>query len=243
MPTSHHSAPELTVLAGLDDRARERLATLVRLLGEGARVPSSVTEPERAWRVHVADSLAGLEAPPLRTASRIGDLGAGAGFPGLPLAVALPEARVDLIEATSGKCRFIERAIAEMGIANAAVACERAESCAGDGAAGREAYEAVVARAVGPLATLCELASPLLADGGSLIAWKGRRSVEAEAAAARAAERTAMEPGGVIPVRPYPASRNRHLHVYRKAGATPADLPRRPGMARKRPFGSRTGGE
>jgi 16S rRNA (guanine527-N7)-methyltransferase len=234
---SPDTAPELKALDGLDEHARERLGTLVRLLGEGARVPSSVTEPERAWRVHVADSLAGLEVAPLRTATWIGDLGAGAGFPGLPLAVALPKARFDLIEATSGKCAFIERAIAEMGIPNAAVVCERAESWADEGAGGREAYEAIAARAVGPLTTLCELASPLLTEGGSLIAWRGRRSEEAEAAAQRAGERTAMEPVEVISIQPYPASRDRHLHVYRKAGPTPADLPRRPGMARKRPFG------
>jgi 16S rRNA (guanine527-N7)-methyltransferase len=114
---------------------------------------------------------------------------------------------------------------------------ERAESWAAAGAGGRETYDAVVARAVARLSTLCELASPLLRDGGALIAWKGRRNEDEEAEAERAGPRTAMERLAVLPVEPYPESQDRHLHVYGKRGATPEGLPRRAGMARKRPFG------
>jgi 16S rRNA (guanine527-N7)-methyltransferase len=149
----------------------------------------------------------------------------------------LPKAHIALIEATARKCDFMRRAIERVGITNARVVNERAESWSAEGAEGREAYEAVVARAVGPLSTLCELASPLLSEGGVLVAWKGRRSQGEEEAARRGEPRTAMEPIEVLPVRPYPGSRDRHLHVFRKAGPTPAGLPRRPGMARKRPFG------
>ena len=121
-----------------------------------------MTEPERAWRVHVDDSLTGLESSAQR-ASRIADIGSGAGFPGLVLAAALPDARVDLIESVGRKCDFIERAIDEAGIANARVFNARSEELAGG--EGREAYDAVTARAVGRLSTLAELASPLLEDG------------------------------------------------------------------------------
>jgi 16S rRNA (guanine527-N7)-methyltransferase len=116
------------------------------------------------------------------------------------------------------------------------VVCERAESWSAEH--GRESYDAVTARAVGRLATLAELASPLLREGGHLIVWKGRRDADEEAEVARALERTAVEPVEVRAVGPYAGSRHRHLHLLRKVGPTPQDLPRRPGMAKKKPFGS-----
>jgi len=100
---------------------------------------SSVTEPARAWKVHVADSLTGLEVGDLREARRIADIGSGAGFPGLVLAVALPEARVDLVESVGRKCEFIQRAIDAAGIANARVLNERSEALAAG--EGRETYD------------------------------------------------------------------------------------------------------
>jgi 16S rRNA (guanine527-N7)-methyltransferase len=215
--------------------AEPRLELLVRLLGE-PDAPVARSTVGRARDVHLADSLSGLEIDEIRSAHRIGDLGSGAGLPGLVLAAALPEARVELIESTGRKCEFISGAIERMGLGNAAVVCDRGESWAAGG--GRESYDVVTARAVGRLATLAELASPLLVDGGVLAAWKGARDPEEEREAARAASRLAMEPGEIRSVRPYPGSRDRHIHLLRKNGPTPNGLPRRPGMAAKRPFGT-----
>jgi 16S rRNA (guanine527-N7)-methyltransferase len=220
--------------------AAGRLRDLIEMLASDPTAPSAVRDPEEAWRVHVDDSLSGLGVEGLRTAERIADVGAGAGFPGLVLAAALPSARLDLIEATSRKCEFMRRAVERTRIDNARVVCERAETWAAarppDG--GRESYDAVAARAVGRTATLAELASPLLRTGGTLVCWKGRRDAEEEAEAERAAERLAMEPLEIRWVGPYAGSENRHLHVLRKSGPTPDGLPRRPGMAKKRPFGA-----
>ena len=225
----------------LSGEAREALRAVLEMLASERSAPTAVRDPERGWRVHVADSLSGLEVEALRAARRIADLGAGAGFPGLPLAAALPGSRVDLIEATGRKCEFVRLAIERVGMDNARVVCERSESWAArrspDG--GRESYDAVAARAVGRLSTVAELASPLLADGGVLVAWKGRRNADEEAELGRAAERLAMEVDEVRSVGPYAGSRHRHLHVLRKSGPTPDSLPRRPGMAKKRPLGSR----
>ena len=221
----------------LGEAERAALRTLLELLAEERASVSSVVEPDQGWKVHVADSLTGLELADLRDAKRIADIGAGAGFPGLPLAVALPTAEVDLIESVGRKCAFIERAIEAAGIGNARVLNTRSEDWAKDGGEGREAYDAVTARAVGRLSTLAELASPLLREGGVLVAWKGRRDEEEEAQAARAATGLAMEAERVLDVGPYAGSRNRHLHLLRKTGPTPSDLPRRPGMAKKRPRG------
>jgi 16S rRNA (guanine527-N7)-methyltransferase len=210
------------------------LGRLAELLAEPG-APVSAATAARVRDVHIRDSLSGLELGPLRRAKRIADLGSGAGLPGLTLAAVLPDARVDLIESSSRKCRFIEGAIEAMGIGNARVVCERAESWAAG--PGREDYDAVTARAVGPLAVLAELASPLLGEGGVLAAWKGGRDPGEEEAAARAAERLAMETVEIRAVEPYPGSRDRHIHLLRKNGPTPDGLPRRPGMAAKRPFG------
>lgn len=195
---------------------------------------TTVSDPAAAADVHVADSLSGLEVAELAAASAIADVGAGAGFPGLILALALPGARVDLIESQRRKCDLIERLAAAAPAPNARAVCARAEEWAA--ADGREAYDAVTARAVAPLAVLAEYAAPLLREGGVLVAWKGRRDPGEEAAGAAAAAALGLEPAGVVAVQPYAASRDRHLHVYRKAAPTPSRYPRRPGIAAKRPI-------
>jgi len=130
----------------------------------------------------------------------------------------------------------MRRAIDEAGISNARVINIRSEELAAED--GREAYEAVTARAVGRLSTLAELASPLLKDGGVLVAWKGKRDADEEQQLGRAADKLAMHPEQILHVGPYAGSEHRHLHVLRKLGATPPGLPRRPGMAKKRPRGN-----
>ena len=221
--------------AALGPEAHAALQKVLDLLAAERASVSSVTEAERAWKVHVADSLTGLQVWQLREASRIADIGSGAGFPGLVLAVAMPGAQLDLIESVDRKCDFMRRAIDAAGIENARVLNARSEELASG--EGREAYEAVTARALGRLSTLAELASPLLAGGGVLVAWKGKRDADEEAQLERAAERLAMRPERILPVGPYAGSRHRHLHLLRKWGETPPDLPRRPGMAKKRPRG------
>jgi 16S rRNA (guanine527-N7)-methyltransferase len=211
------------------------LERLVELLCS-ERAPTSVSDPVEVRRVHIADSISGIEPGGLEGAGRIADVGSGAGLPGLVLAAELPESRVDLIESISRKCEFIAEAARECGLDNARAICERAETWAeGEG---REAYDAVTTRAVGRLATVAELASPLLRDGGTLVCWKGRRDPGEEEEMQRAAPRLAMAPEEIRMVGPYAGSRHRHIHVLRKNGPTPEGLPRRSGMAKKRPFGA-----
>ena len=189
--------------------------------------------------VHVADSLSGLEVPELASARRIADIGAGAGFPGLVLAIAIPRAQVDLIESAGRKTAVTDRLIQAAELSNARSITARVEDYARVAATlggGREAYDAVTARAVGPLAVLVEYAAPLLRPDGVLVAWKGARDSAEEAGGAAAAEKVGMAVKEVVPVQPYPASENRHLHVYRKIAPTPERFPRRAGMARKRPL-------
>jgi 16S rRNA (guanine527-N7)-methyltransferase len=219
----------------LSPEQRARITRVLELLRDERASVSSVTEPERAWRVHVEDSLTGLEVEDLREAHKIADIGSGAGFPGLVLAVALPKAEVELIESVGRKCEFMRRAMEAAGISNAKVRSARSEELAGG--TGREAYDAVTARAVGRLSTLAELASPLLRQEGVLVAWKGKRDADEEEQLERAAEGLGMRSERILDVGDRAGSKHRHLHVLRKLAPTPASLPRRPGMAKKRPRG------
>jgi len=219
---------------GLGEEAGGKLAALLAALAAEPDPPTTVRTPAEALDFHVADSLSGLDAPGLAGAGRVADVGAGAGFPGLVLAAVLPQARVDLIEANARKCEVIDRLAGAAGLTNAGSVPKRAEDWArGDGAA---AYDAVTARAVGPLALLAEYAAPLLREGGALVAWKGSRDAAEEAATAAAASVLGLGEAEVRAVSPFAGARERHLHVFVKRGATPARFPRRAGMARKRPL-------
>jgi 16S rRNA (guanine527-N7)-methyltransferase len=220
--------------AVLDAAARAKLETVLALLAEERASVSSVVD-KRAWQVHVVDSLTGLEVPELQKAKRIADIGAGAGFPGLVLAVALPDTQIDLIESVGRKCAFMRHAIAAAEIPNATVLNTRSEDLAS--ADGRESYDAVTARAVGRLSTLAELASPLLKPNGALIAWKGKRDPDEEQQLQNASEALAMTPEQILDVGNRAGSEHRHLHVIRKSAPTPPNLPRNPGIAKKRPKG------
>ena len=219
---------------GLEQPAVERIARLVRLIAEDEHAPTAVRDPDGAVDVHIADSLAALDVEAVRNAGTIADLGSGAGLPGLPLAIALPDARVFLVESAQRKCSFLARAREVTGASNATVVCARVE----EWEEGRGLCDVVVARALAPLAVIAEYAAPLLALGGSLVAWKGRRDAEEEHQGAAAAEELGLRVEEVRPVRPYPASRDRHLHVLVKERRTPERFPRAPGRARKRPLGA-----
>jgi 16S rRNA (guanine527-N7)-methyltransferase len=199
-----------------------------------------VSAPAEALDTHVADSLSGLAVSDLGRARRIADVGAGAGFPGLALAIALPRARVDLVESAGRKTAVIARLAQAAKLSNARPITARAEDWAGTPAAlggGGGAYDAVVARAVAALPVLVEYAAPLLCDGGVLVAWKGARSADEEAAGAAAAAEVGLAPEEVLRVEPFEGARDRHLHVFRKIAPTPERFPRRAGMAVKRPLG------
>jgi 16S rRNA (guanine527-N7)-methyltransferase len=200
---------------------------------------TTVSSPPEAMDVHVADSLSGLEVEELGRARQIADVGAGAGFPGLVLAVALPRARVDLIESAGRKTAVIGRLAQAARISNARAVTARAEEWAAAGAplGGAGAYDAVTARAVAALPVLVEYAAPLLREGGVLVAWKGARVPGEEAAGDAAASVVGLESERVLRVEPFEGARDRHLHVYRKVAPTPERFPRRPGMAAKRPLG------
>jgi 16S rRNA (guanine527-N7)-methyltransferase len=224
---------DLPARFGLSSELCRRLAALLAVLTEDPHAPTTIHDPLTAVRDHLADSLVALELPEVRDATRVADLGSGAGLPGLPLAIALPGVEVALVESNRRKCEFLRRACDACGVANAVVVAARAEEWQ-DGL-GR--CDLVTARALAPLAVVAEYAAPLLADGGALVAWRGKRDPAGESAAARAAAELGLQPRAPLPVTPYPGALHRHLHVLVKVAPTPGRFPRRAGIARKRPLG------
>ena len=219
----------------LPDTAARRLTALTRLLVSDPLAPTSVRDPVRVVEDHLADSLVALDLDVVRQASAAADLGSGAGLPGLPLAVALPDTSFCLVESAARKCTFIERAAQVCDAANVRVVNTRVETWR----EGVERFDLVTARALAPLAVVAEYAAPLLSVGGTLVAWRGRRDAAIESAAAAAAEQLGLQVGEIRPVRPYAGAQHRHLHLMSKVTATPRQFPRRPGIAAKRPLGTR----
>jgi 16S rRNA (guanine527-N7)-methyltransferase len=227
------SVPGLGGRHGLGGDAVRRLQRLLDVVVADQTAPTTVTTPAAVLRDHLADSLVALDLEFVRNALAVADLGAGAGFPGLPLAIALPGGHVSLVESNGRKCEFIQRTADACGIANVDVVHARAE----EWVAGRGRCDLVVVRAVAPLPVVAEYAAPLLHVGGTLLAWKGRRDPDDELQGARAAALLGLEPASPISVEPYPGALHRHLHPLVKVRETPPEFPRRPGMARKRPLG------
>jgi 16S rRNA (guanine527-N7)-methyltransferase len=221
-------------IIALTAEQQQQLANVLEMLEADEHAPTAVRTAEQAVRTHIADSLVALELDAVRKAERIADLGSGAGFPGLALAVALPAAEVSLIESQRRKCEFLERLRAAAGVENAEVVCSRAE----EWQEGALRFDVVVARALAPQPVVLEYAAPLLRLGGTLVDWRGRREQTAEAAAERAAALLGFELAEIRRVVPFEGATDRHLHVFVKTGETPPRFPRRVGIARKRPLGA-----
>jgi len=230
----------LAATHGLDESQRGALARYVELLlGWRRGNVTGLSDPVAVVDTLIGDSLALLSVPALRERAGWLDLGAGAGVPGIPLAVALPDADITLLDSAAKKCTFLEESVAVCGLAaRARVVCARSEGYASAGAPGRDAFGVVLARAVAELPVLVELAAPLLAEGGVLLASKTRRALAAEGPAADAAAARCgltAEPPVLLPESPLDDA---VCAVFRKVAPTPKWLPRREGRAAKRPLGA-----
>jgi 16S rRNA (guanine527-N7)-methyltransferase len=238
--TDSEGADALDALArryGLDGQALRRLRALWDRLSEDPRAPTAVRGRGEVLERHIADSLSGLDLEEVRRAGKIADLGSGAGIPGLVLAAALPAAEVRAVESRQGKCAYIAALTAAAGLRNVRVVCSRAE----EWRAGMGAQDLVVSRALASQQVVLEYAAPLLALGGHLVEWRGRRDPEEEQLAQAAAAQLGLRLLEVRAVAPFATAEARHLHVFVKDAPTPPAFPRRPGLAARRPLGGVTG--
>jgi 16S rRNA (guanine527-N7)-methyltransferase len=196
---------------------------------------TAIRDPAAVAVAHVVDSLTAIAPMRERGIDRFVDLGSGGGYPGIPLAAVIPAERALLLEPIAKKAGFLSTAAAATGLEPAVeAAAVRAEVLATD-PRHRGRWPAVTVRAVAGLAELVELAFPLLAPGGCLIAWK-RGDIAGELAAADRA--IAALGGGSVVVRPVDvAGLDGHRLVIATArGRVPSAYPRDPGVRRRRPW-------
>jgi len=191
---------------------------------------SAIDHAPEAVDRHLADSLVAVTVPEVRSAQTLVDVGSGGGFPGLVLARVLPDCAVTLVESERRKADWLARAGADSP--NVRVVADRAESLA---KREREAWQVVTARAIAATPVLLELAAPLLAVGGVLVAWRGSSDADPAPADLTAAAELGLRHEESRAVRPFPGA-ERALVLWRKTAATPARYPRRPGRAAKRPI-------
>jgi len=196
---------------------------------------TAIRDPAAVALAHVVDSLSGLTVLRERGVDRFIDLGSGGGYPGIPLAAALPAMRALLLEPIGKKARFLTTVAEATGLSRTVEAAPvRAEDLAAD-RRHRGRWPAVTARAVASLADLVELSFPLLTSDGVLVAWK-RGDLGEELAAAQRAIRALG--GGNLEVRPVvvPGLLDHSLVIICSAGDVPADYPRDPAARQRRPW-------
>jgi 16S rRNA (guanine527-N7)-methyltransferase len=181
---------------------------------------------------HVGDALTVLPFLP-KEAFALVDVGSGGGVPGLPLAIARPDARVLLVESTQKKAAFLHEAAKELGLVNVTVSPMRAEDIAFSPA--RENYDVAVARAVGAMAFLAEWCLPLVKKGGRFLAMKGAKIAEELPAAAVAIKSVGGGPATVHPIQ-LPGAEHHVIVETPKAAPTPAKYPRRATQAKGKPL-------
>jgi 16S rRNA (guanine527-N7)-methyltransferase len=196
---------------------------------------TAVTDPAAVQSRHFLDSLSCTLITGSLNGQSLIDVGTGAGFPGIPLKIAFPDLQLTLVESITKKCRFLETAVAELGLKQVSILNERVELLGRD-PAHREQYDWAVARAVAALPVLAEYLLPLCRLGGAMLAMKGESAV-AELATAEMAVRTL---GGSNarwqPVTLPGESSSRYLIVVPKSSLIPDNYPRRPGIPAKRPL-------
>jgi 16S rRNA (guanine527-N7)-methyltransferase len=226
----------------LGERQRAQFARLRDLLLDwNTRVNlTAITEPGEVVTRHFLDALTcalALSAEARSRQLRLLDVGSGAGFPGLPLAIVFPRWQVTLLEATGKKTRFQEAAIAELGLTNAHPLHARAEELAHTREQ-RGRYHVVTARAVAALPTLLEYCAPFARVGGVIIAPK-KGNLAQEIAAGRLAA-TLLGARLLAPIAittPGLAGDDRALLVARQQRPCPPLYPRAGGAPQRRPLG------
>lgn len=196
---------------------------------------TTIVERDQVNVKHFLDSLS--IAPILRSLPstiRLIDIGTGAGFPGIPLKIALPDLRLTLVETTGKKVEFLKDVIAQLQLRDAMAIQARAEDLAHT-LDHREQYDVAVARAVANLATLVEYALPFVRAGGLFIAQKGVDVTDEIKQASRALKELGGRVRKITPVQ-LPGLEQRHLVIIDKVGATPDKYPRRAGIPARKPL-------
>ena len=191
---------------------------------------TGITEDAPVAKLHLLDSLTVLACADLEGKSII-DVGCGAGFPGVPLAIACPGAKVTLLDSLAKRMNWLEVAVPALGVKNAEFITARAEEAV---ATRRESYDYATSRAVARLNILLELTAPYVKVGGAVLAMKGAAAREELEEAKSAISRLGLK---IEAVREFPVDGTAHaVIVLRKVSPTPAKYPRRFAKIKQNPL-------
>ncbi len=207
----------------------------LELLREGNRVMDLTAVPEEAWpERHILDSVLPFFRVAEPPRGRWIDVGTGAGFPGMPLAILFPDTEFTLLDAQEKRCAFLKNAARELKCENVTVVCGRAEE-AGRAVEHRETYDGALSRAVARLNVLAEYMIPFLKPGGRALCWKGPGGMEETDAGSRAGALLGAGPWQTLSVAGF--EEERLIMICDKLTPTPDRYPRRNGIPAKRPLG------
>ena len=190
-----------------------------------------ITDRAAAELNHVGDALTLLPLLPTLIGTKVADVGTGGGVPGIPLAIALPNVRVTLIESTKKKAAFLTEAVAKLGLGNVNVLASRAEEAGAPDAATRESFDVAIARAVATMDWLAEWCLPLVKKGGKMLAMKGPK-VNDELPVAKKAIQLCGGGEPVVHAVDLPGTEHRVIVEIQKAGRTDKRFPRDPTVAK-----------
>ena len=223
-----------------DERTAERIVRYHELLADwNTRMNlTGDTDFDTSLDRHYADSLAPLrETACFPQGASLIDVGSGAGFPGLPLAIARPDLQVTLLDSLMKRIHFLSAVVEELGLQNVRLIHARAEDGGRDPAL-REMFDIAVARAVAPLPVLCELLLPFVKVGGRMVCYKGPSAAEEQEAARRAAHLLGASGMEQIPVAiPSQPEWQHCLMVSLKTQKTARQYPRKAGTPSRSPLG------
>ena len=191
---------------------------------------TGITEDTQVAKLHLLDSLTVLASADLRGKSLI-DVGCGAGFPGVPLAIACPEAKITLLDSLAKRMNWLETVLPQLGVTNARCVTARAEE---EVTKCRETYDDATSRAVARLNVLLELTAPYVRVGGAVLAMKGSAGREELEEAKNAIRQLGLK---LETVRVFPMDGTEHMViVLRKVAPTPARFPRRYAKIKQSPL-------
>jgi len=196
---------------------------------------TAIQDPEQVRLKHFLDSLSCLAVMSENPGEKVVDVGSGAGFPGIPMKIAMPSLNITLVESVSKKVDFCRHICAKLGLTDVKVIQDRAENI-GRSNEHRERYDWAIARAVAVMPVLAEYLLPLVQGGGLMIAMKG----ESAPAESQSAEKAMRILGGhlrkIMPIILPGVADERYLVLVDKIAATPDNYPRRVGIPSKRPL-------
>ena len=226
--------------AGFDpgEAAAQKLAEFTGILIEENEKYNltAIKDPEKIALLHVADSLTAAKYIP--EGSCVCDVGAGGGFPSLPLAVCRPDLRVTALDATAKKTQFLKNTAEKLGISNLTAINGRAEEIFACGEHARETFDVVTARAVAPAGILSELCAPALKRGGLFIMMKGDKAEEELADSASGLKRLGLSLKVKITLQLCSAEEliNRYIIIFEKYSNTDKAYPRRYAQIKSKPL-------